>query len=238
MLLGIPQPAYADNCGSLSDCYGVAIAAAIAGVAIPILISLLLDFSPFGRAKGILEAILGRDLITGDKLAWWERLLNLLPGGKTANKTAKSSNVIDTFKKLLRDERGAINFSRLRSGEGTVGRFGDLLKAGSRGDNLTPHHIPSNAYMKAKVPGYTRNEGIAINMDHPHPGTGGRHRQTESYGKAPNLDLSPRQVLAREVWDARSIYRQDGLYTQDIKRSLQQVIEQNKASWPGIFNKK
>jgi hypothetical protein len=51
------------------------------------------------------------------------------------------------------------------------------------------------------------------------------------------LSLSPRQALAREVWDVRSIYRQQGLYTPDIRRSLQQVIKQNKLTWLGTFNK-
>jgi len=57
-------------------------------------------------------------------------------------------------------EEGSI--SELLAGEGTVGRYGELLKLGRRGDNLTPHHVPSNAYMAANVSGYTRNMGIAI----------------------------------------------------------------------------
>ncbi len=122
-------------------------------------------------------------------------------------------------------------------GEGAVGTYGELNKAGGKGDNLTAHHIPSDAYMKAKVPDYTRDKGISIWMEHPSPGTGGRHRKTLSYGLSPDLSLSPRQTLAREVWDVRSIYRQEGLYTPDIRRSLQQVIQLNKSSWSGIFNK-
>lgn len=59
-------------------------------------------------------------------------------------------------------EEGSI--SRLLAGEGTVGRYGELLKLGRRADNLTPHHVPSNAYMAAKASGYTRNMGIAIMM--------------------------------------------------------------------------
>ncbi len=46
---------------------------------------------------------------------------------------------------------------KLIVGEGKVGRYGDLLKSGRRGDNLTPHHVPSNAYMKAKVRNYLTN---------------------------------------------------------------------------------
>lgn len=127
--------------------------------------------------------------------------------------------------------------ARLLPGEGTVGCYGDLLKVGRRGDNLTPHHIPSNAYMAAKAPGYTRDKGIAIMMEHLSPGAGGRHRQTLSYGQTPNLSLSPRNVLAREVWDVRIIYRRQGFYKQEIRRSLQQVIKQNKSAWSGIFEK-
>lgn len=44
--------------------------------------------------------------------------------------------------------------------------YEDLLKIGRRGDNLTPHHIPSNAFMKAKVIGYTTDKGIAMMMEH------------------------------------------------------------------------
>lgn len=133
----------------------------------------------------------------------------------------------------------ANNIPKLLPGEGTVGRFGDLNKVRRTGDNLTPHHIPSDAFMKGKgVPGYTRDKGIAIHMEQPHPGVGGRHRRTQSYGqRQTDLSLSPRQALAREVWDVRSIYRQDGLYTLEIRRSLQQVIQQNKSAWSGTFDK-
>ncbi|MCC3406812.1 MAG: hypothetical protein JGK17_14715 [Microcoleus sp. PH2017_10_PVI_O_A] len=44
-------------------------------------------------------------------------------------------------------------------------------------------------------------------MEQPHPGTGGRHRRTQSYGqKQPYFNLSPRQALACAVWDVRSIW--------------------------------
>jgi filamentous hemagglutinin len=127
--------------------------------------------------------------------------------------------------------------AKLVPGEGTVATYGELNKARRRDDNLTAHHIPADAFMKAKVSGYTRNKGISIWMEQPYPGAGGRHRQTLSYGSSPDLSLSPRQALAREVWDVRSIYRQQGLYTPDIRRSLQQVINQNKLTWIGTFNK-
>ncbi len=108
---------------------------------------------------------------------------------------------------------------------------------GRRGDNLTPHHIQSNAYMKAKIKDYTTHQGIAIMMKHLSPGKGGRHRQTLSYGKSPDLTLSPRQTLAQEVWDIRSIYLFQGLYNADIRKSLQELIKLNKTTWLTFFDK-
>ncbi|WP_228055952.1 hypothetical protein [Lusitaniella coriacea] len=122
-------------------------------------------------------------------------------------------------------------------GEGQVGCYSDLLKTGRRGDNLTPHHVPSNGFMIAKVPEYRRGMGIAIMMEHPVPGQGGRHRQTLSYGHPPDLNLSPRQAIAREVKDVRNIYCRQGLYTPQLRQSLQQIIELNRLTWRGIFDK-
>jgi hypothetical protein len=122
-------------------------------------------------------------------------------------------------------------------GEGAVGCYGDLLKLGRRGDNLTPHHVPSNAYMMAKVSGYTRNLGIAIMMEHPIPGAGGRHRQTLSYGLSPDLNLKPRQVLAREIQDLRSLYQRQSVYTEGMRRSFQSLVHLNQSAWVGVFEK-
>ena len=91
--------------------------------------------------------------------------------------------------------------------------------------------------MAAKIPGYTKGMGIAMMMEHPLPGQGGRHRQTISYGQSPNLSVSPRNALAREIRDARSIYRRQGLYSPEIRRSLQEVIRLNKLAWSRIFDK-
>jgi hypothetical protein len=123
------------------------------------------------------------------------------------------------------------------AGEGTVGRYGELLKLGRRGDNLTPHHVPSNAYMAAKVSDYTRHEGIAIMMEHPVPGAGGRHRQTLSYGQSPDLSLLPRQVLALEVQDLRSLYQREDVYTETIRRGLRTIISLNQSAWADVFEK-
>lgn len=91
--------------------------------------------------------------------------------------------------------------------------------------------------MKAKVPVYTTDQGFAMMMEHLSPGKGGRHRQTISYGKSPNLSLSPREVLAIEIWDVRSIYLRQNLYNKYIRESLQTLIRLNKLKWKGIFDK-
>lgn len=91
--------------------------------------------------------------------------------------------------------------------------------------------------MKAKIQDYTTNQGIAIMMEHLVPGKGGRHRQTLSYGKPPNLNLSPRETLAREIWDIMNIYYEQNLYNSTIRKSLQRLIELNQSTWSTIFNK-
>lgn len=115
-----------------------------------------------------------------------------------------------------------------------VGTFDALVRAGTKGDNLTPHHMPSAAYMEAH--GVARGQGISMMMEQPSPGSGGRHRMTESYGAQPDLTLTPRQALAHAIMDARQIYMQQGLY-RDIRSSLQNVIQQNLNTHPNLFTK-
>ncbi|MEV4417451.1 pre-toxin TG domain-containing protein [Catellatospora sp. NPDC049609] len=100
----LPGAAYADNCGSMSDCYYTARAALAALVGLSVLFGVLLsvglDFVPgVGTVKGVIEAITGKDLITGQELAWWERLLGIVPviGGAAgvAAAIAKGGRAID-----------------------------------------------------------------------------------------------------------------------------------------------
>lgn len=74
-------------------------------------------------------------------------------------------------------------------------------------------------------------------IEHPIPGAGGRHRQTLSYGQSPDLNLQPRQALAREIWDLRSLYQRQGVYTMGIRRSLQLLVHLNQLAWVGVFEK-
>lgn len=76
-----------------------------------------------------------------------------------------------------------------------------------------------------------------MNMEHFNPGSGGRHRQTLSYGLGPDLSLSPRQALARDIMDVRRIYQGDGLYKPNIRAALRDVISRSKQAFPGTFAK-
>lgn len=85
IMLALPPPSLADNCGSLGDCYRTlqaAIAAAVGVGLFTVALSVALDAIPgVGTVKGVIEAITGRDLITGEELAWWERALGIVPLG-------------------------------------------------------------------------------------------------------------------------------------------------------------
>ncbi len=124
---------------------------------------------------------------------------------------------------------------RLLANEGKVGTYDDLIAAGSKGDNITPHHIPSANRMALES--VSKGDGIAINMEQPFPGVGGRHRATFTYGSQADIGMSARDALAAGIWDARQIYRSDGLYTPQIRHSLQELIQMNKTTYPAIFGK-
>lgn len=116
-----------------------------------------------------------------------------------------------------------------------MGTYDELIEAGTKGDNITPHHIPSANHMAQH--GVAKGDGISINMEQPSPGVGGRHRQTFTYGKQADIDMSSRDALAAGIKDARKIYQQDGLYDPWIRQQLQELIQQNKTAYPLIFRK-
>ncbi|EOV9529186.1 hypothetical protein ACE41A_21760 [Bacillus cytotoxicus] len=128
----------------------------------------------------------------------------------------------------------------LLTNEGKVGTYKQLVKQGTAFDNITPHHMPSAEKMKQA--GIKRNDGVSMNMEQPHPGTGGRHRETYTYGLSGEkskayLNLSFRDALAHDILDARRIYIKDGLYTAEIREGLREVIKRNKELYPHLFDK-
>ena len=73
---------------------------------------------------------------------------------------------------------------------------------------------------------------------------GGRHRQTKTYGRNMTkaereayYKLSPRDALAYDIKDIRKIYKGENLYTDEIRKGIQDVIKQNKSLYPTIFGK-
>lgn len=151
-----------------------------------------------------------------------------------------------TSLKSVPDEFGdVVNNKTLLDSEGDIGTYKELNDAGSVGDDITPHHMPSDAYMKKNgVEGYTRNDGLSMNMEQPHPGKGGRHRRTSTYDnnmtKAEQeayWNKTPREALAHDIRDARRIYQEDGLYNEKIRENLREYLKQAKEKYPDIYNK-
>ncbi|WP_085990923.1 hypothetical protein [Oceanobacillus senegalensis] len=75
-------------------------------------------------------------------------------------------------KRVDKVEDVASKSNPLLPGERKVGTYEELIDAGTRGDNITPHHIPSAKYIKTKADVH-KNDGVSMNMEQPHPG--GRH---------------------------------------------------------------
>ncbi|MEI8296305.1 MAG: hypothetical protein WCG04_07295, partial [Alphaproteobacteria bacterium] len=119
--------------------------------------------------------------------------------------------------------------------EGEVGTFGGLREVIEPGSNLARHHMPNNQYMRAH--GVPRNDGVAMMVEHPIQRPGGRHREIHRTLPSQDTSLDPRQALAQSVQRAREVYQQEGLY-QEIRPSLQEVIQKNKELHPELFAKK
>ena len=150
----------------------------------------------------------------------------------------KKSSVTESVEEIA--ESGSGSYSLL-PGEGEIGTYRDLLDAGEVGDNITPHHMPSAEYMAQH--GVGKKDGLCMNMEMPSPGTGGRHRLTDTYGrnmtdaeKAYYYSLSPRDALAYDIANMRQIYQSQGLYS-EIRPKLQEYIKQYKELMPELFDK-
>ena len=106
----------------------------------------------------------------------------------------RAPHVADDAVGQLADDAG----SALRPGQ--AGRFGDLRRLGTVGDDLTPHHMPQSAL------GFTSaDDGGALVM------TQAEHAQTRTYWwrgaqtAAQDAGKPFRDVLAADIWDVRSI---------------------------------
>ena len=89
---------------------------------------------------------------------------------------------------------------------------------------------------------YTRNDGVSINVEQRHPGSGGRHRSTKTYGgnmtdaeREAYYKMTPTEALNHDIEDLRKIYKEDGLYNEKVEEALQDIIKQNKEKYPDVF---
>jgi hypothetical protein len=138
------KPAAADNCQDFSDCFATANSAsdALLGLTFLGMLSMALNFVPYvGTAKGIIEAITGHDLLTGEKLTLTDRLLGLIPGG------------LGKEGKLARLAEEGEDLSRL----GRLGRegdeLGDLARMGGRNaDELSDAERAAAAAERERAP--------------------------------------------------------------------------------------
>ena len=99
--------------------------------------------------------------------------------------------------------------------------------------------MPSAEYMSHR--GVSKNDGLAMNMEMPSPGAGGRHRMTDTYGrnmtnaeKEYYYSLPPRDALAYDVNNLREIYSSQGLYS-EIRPKIQEYIKTYKEYMPELF---
>ncbi len=132
----------------------------------------------------------------------------------------------------------------LLKNETQIGTYKELVDTGKIGDNITPHHIPSNEYMKRymkeKGIDYSTNDGVCINMEHPN--RKGRHRQTKTYNnnmtkaeKDAYYKLTPQDALEKDIKDIRQIYKNEDLYNNEIEKSLQEAIKLNESKYPNLY---
>ncbi|MGG0277495.1 hypothetical protein [Bacillus rhizoplanae] len=126
-----------------------------------------------------------------------------------------------------------VDSKKLLPNEGDIGTYKDLNDAGSVGDDITLHHMPSKEYLVRKLewdPKKAKNDGMSINVEQPK--TGGRHRRTETYGrnmtneeKEYYYSLEVRDALAFDLGNLRKIYMEDGVY-KEIRPSLREYARQ------------
>ncbi|HEX2926305.1 MAG TPA: hypothetical protein VHP38_08635 [Ruminiclostridium sp.] len=132
--------------------------------------------------------------------------------------------------------------------EGDLGTYEHLDDQGERFDNITPHHMPASKYMSSSdnIPPKFRlehEESLAMNLEQIHPGAGGRHRRTFTYGmsgrnKELYLALKPRDALAFDILDVRRILIEDGVYDSFMRGQLRKHIDSYETLLPEIFLKK
>ena len=130
-----------------------------------LLLSIGLDFVPgVGTIKGIIEAIIGRDIITGQERAWWERVLGIIPvtsaaagavavskiaeaAGDLARGVDKLGDVAETAKDIDR----AADAVKAAEHAAEAATTGDLAHAQDDGHDHGHQTVPSDLTLRVKA---------------------------------------------------------------------------------------
>ncbi|MMZ53940.1 Phage late control gene D protein (GPD) [compost metagenome] len=161
--------------------------------------------------------------------------------GKGSNGTGKPKTDYDKlkerlnerYKKFANDKKQNIpqTSKDLLPNELNHGKYGKLPNV--TGDNITGHHMPSNKYMQDEF-GIKTKDSYSMFLEHPHPGQGGRHRRTFTYGLSKATrpgdftlykSLMQRDGLAFDINDLRRILKEDGLYNKATRKRIQEYID-------------
>ncbi len=111
-----------------------------------LVVSTILNLTPgVGTAKGIAEAISGEDAVTGEKLAWWERGLGILPvvggiakGLKSGVAVGKGLKTLDAVENIIESgAKGAGKADDVIDGTKTGGRLGSAATRNQINDIAT-----------------------------------------------------------------------------------------------------
>jgi len=222
----LPEVAYADNCSGMSDCYYTARAAlaALAGLSVlfGVLASMTLDLPPVvGTVKGVMEAFTGKDLVTGEELAWWERVLGIVPvlGGVAgaAGALSRGSRALDDAADLVRaadrasdvpwsgaryiekvDPADARVYERIREAAGDTGRIADNTGIPKSRLDQIKEHVFHREHEVPVGPGQTTRGNFSPDSD-----------IADLWPKATNGTLSPeeaerfRRLMAHEYVESR-----------------------------------
>lgn len=96
-------------------------------------------------------------------------------------------------------------------------------------------------FIMMKKFGVSRKDSYAMNLEQPK--TVRRHRRTFSYGRMPDevkkryFKLNARDMLAFDLWDARRVLKEDGLWNSDARKAFSDYIKAYEKAYPEIFKK-
>ncbi len=191
------------------------------------IVGLAVDFSPLGFAKGLGDAITGKDIVTGEKLSGGDRVLSAIPGGKYFKAAGTLFTLAKTTDKVG-DSVGTAN--SLNKATGTkkavekydVGDYNDLRKRSAPKDDLDLHHVPQKHPAGQVIDGYDPKTGPTIALPK------SDHKTIPT--KKGTYTGTARDQLAKDAKDLRSV----GV----PNNKVQEVINYNKNKFPEAYKKK